>query len=317
MRIRKLLTYDVVIPVYRPDDKLNKILDRLHRQRRLPEHILLINTGKEYYEEFFGEETPEKKYDDVNVIHISREEFDHGATRDMGIRLSEAECVLCMTDDALPADSRLSEELLRPIEEGRAESSYARQLPGRSSSVYEAASRCFNYPGEGCIKGSEDIETMGIKAFFCSDVCAMHLKKVYEELGGFEDHVIFNEDMVYARKLIDSGRHIAYVPSARVIHSHDYSVKQYFKRSFDQGVSHAVFKDTFSDVSSEKEGMRLLKRMIRFYIKKKKAHEIPKMFFINLSKYAGFRLGRSYEKLPEWLVLKLCGNREYFHNLSN
>lgn len=76
-----MFTADVVIPVYRPDEKLIKIIDRLHRQKMKPGKIILINTGRKYYEDFFGEEDPAKLYSDVSVTHITEDEFDHGAAR--------------------------------------------------------------------------------------------------------------------------------------------------------------------------------------------------------------------------------------------
>ena len=40
----------------------------------------------------------------VIVTHIEPEEFDHGATRDLGMRLTDAPVVVYMTQDAVPAD---------------------------------------------------------------------------------------------------------------------------------------------------------------------------------------------------------------------
>ena len=312
-----MFTADVVIPVYRPDEKLIKIIDRLHRQKMKPGKIILINTGRKYYEDFFGDEDPAKLYSDVCVTHITEDEFDHGAARDMGIKMSQADAVICMTDDALPVDANLIGELVRPLADGIAQSSYARQLPGKASSVYEAASRCFNYPAAPCVKSREDLVTMGIKTFFCSDVCAAHLRKTYDELGGFDRNIIFNEDMIYARKLIDAGYHIAYVPSARVLHSHDYNAVQYFKRSFDLGVSHAQYPDVFGDVSSESEGLKLIKRTVLFYIKKGEGIRIPQMLFYNACKYAGYRAGKAYKHLPASVLPVLSLNSRYFSHIQH
>ena len=38
----------------------------------------------------------------LQVHHLSKAEFDHGATRDRGIRLSDADVCICMTHDASP-----------------------------------------------------------------------------------------------------------------------------------------------------------------------------------------------------------------------
>ena len=44
---------DVIIPVYKPDEKLKKIIKRLHLQTYPVNRIILVNTGKEYFDEFF------------------------------------------------------------------------------------------------------------------------------------------------------------------------------------------------------------------------------------------------------------------------
>ena len=38
---------DVIIPVYRPDEKLKKLLEGLRKQTHLAEHIFLIHTKTE------------------------------------------------------------------------------------------------------------------------------------------------------------------------------------------------------------------------------------------------------------------------------
>ncbi len=82
---------------------------------------------------------------------------------------------------------------------------------------------------------------MGIKTFFFSNVFSAIRRKEFEEIGGFPENVIMFEDMLFAAKLIERGYKIAYVPEAKVIHSHDYSLVQQFRRYYQAGVS---FKET-------------------------------------------------------------------------
>ena len=50
--------------------------------------------------------------------------------------------------------------------------------------------RNFNYPEQSKIKTKADLETLGIKTFFCSNVCAAYNRKIFDELGGFVKHTI-------------------------------------------------------------------------------------------------------------------------------
>ncbi len=72
----------------------------------------------------------------------------------------------------------------------------------------EAYTRIFNYPKESRIKSKEDLPKLGIKTFFCSNVCAAYRKSEYNALGGFPLHTIFNEDMIFASHLLKQERRL-------------------------------------------------------------------------------------------------------------
>ena len=117
---------DVIIPTYRPDGRLTEILKRLGRQSYPIHRIYVINTKSDRFPDEI-EQIP-----GVIVTHILPEEFDHGATRDQGARMSDADIVVFMTQDAVPADGKLIEELTRPLREMEMIGvSYARQLPAK------------------------------------------------------------------------------------------------------------------------------------------------------------------------------------------
>ena len=171
--------------------------------------------------------------------------------------------------------------------------------------VIERYTRSFNYGKESRIKTADDLETLGIKTFFCSNVCAMYRRSTYEALGGFERHTIFNEDMIYAGKLIQNGYAVAYCAEAKVYHSHNYSGLQQFHRNFDLGVSQAEHPEIFQMVRSESEGIRMVKQTAAFLCHSKKGYLLPKLIWQSGWKYLGYQLGKRYEKLPEWLI-RLC-----------
>ena len=52
---------------------------------------------------------------------------------------------------------------------------------------------------------------------------------------------------------MQAGFSVAYVADAKVIHSHSYTCKQQFVRSFDLGVSQRQYHEIFDNISSEKE----------------------------------------------------------------
>lgn len=305
-------TVDVIIPVYKPGERLKKIIKRLRQQTYPVNRIILINTGRAYFERAFGEDMSFFETDDIVLRHISEEQFDHGTTRRMAVSMSKADYFICMTDDALPVDRHLVKSLITPLIEGKASAAYARQLAGKEADIVEKFSRRFNYPAVSRIKSKADMDELGIKTFFCSNACAAYERKTYDKLGGFEKHMIFNEDMVYAGRLVDSGASIAYVAEARVLHTHHYTAMQQLKRNFDLGVSQAQFPELFNRVSSQSEGIRMIRGMLGTLLKKNEYNKIPSVIINSAFKLAGYKLGKAYKKLPQWLIMKLTMNRNYW-----
>ena len=178
--------------------------------------------------------------------------------------------------------------------------------------MVECYTRSFNYPQESRIKTIEDVDKLGIKTFFCSNVCAAYKKSVYKELGGFVPRAIFNEDMILAGTMIKAGYGIAYAADAKVIHSHNYSGRQQFHRNFDLAVSQKDHPEIFAGISSESEGIRLVISTVKYLLKNKKGMEIPGLIVQSGCKFLGYKLGLHYEKLPEWLVLRCTMNKTYW-----
>ena len=290
---------DVLIPVYRPDGKLTELLKRLKMQNYPIHRVILMNTEEKHFPtELTG------IWDRVEVYHLAKEEFDHGGTRDRGVRMSTADLVLCMTQDAMPADETLIEELVKPFDDPKVWAAYARQLPNEDCREVEKYTRSFNYPERSMVKTKEDLDRLGIKTFFCSNVCAAWRREKYLELGGFVKHTIFNEDMILAGTMIKQGGKIAYCAKAKVIHSHNYSAFQQFHRNFDLAVSQTMYPEVFGGVRSESEGIKLVKKSLSYCIKIGKPWLMIQVVTQSAGKLLGYKMGQRYRSLPMWLILR-------------
>lgn len=299
---------DVVIPVYRPDQKLRRLLLQLTRQSVRPDEILLVNTERELFDESCVE-----GIEHVTVIHIRKNEFDHGGTRHMAATKLQGAFLLFLTQDAVPEDEFLIEHLRKAFDQEQVCAAYARQLPAPDCSVLERYTRSFNYGDISRVKTAEDLPELGIKTFFCSNVCAMYRRSAYEELGGFERKTIFNEDMIFAGKLIRHGRAVAYCADARVVHSHNYSGMQQFRRNFDLGVSQAEHPEIFAQVSSEGEGIRMVKQTAAYLCKTGRFYLLPVLVYQSGCKFLGYRLGKAFRKLPAGVIRWCTMNQGYWN----
>ena len=300
---------DVIIPVYRPDVRYVRLLQMLEQQTVPVRKVIVINTDRKFYDEkrfhYSGE---------ISVTHITPGEFDHGRTRHEGIMKSDADYCLLMTQDAVPADRYLVERLSECFATSDVAVAYARQLPNQDCRIIERLARDFNYPSTSRLKYKADIEKMGIKAFFCSDVCAMYDRRKYLEQGGFIRRTIFNEDMIMAYRFLMAGYGIYYKAEALVYHSHNYSNMQQFHRNFDLGVSQTDNPEVFGNISSESEGLKYIKKMTRLLLREGAAYYIPYFYINSAFRLAGYRLGKAYKKLPGRMVLACTMNRNYWRH---
>ena len=303
------MTVDVVIPTYKPDRRLFSLLRTLERQTYPIEKIIIINTEKEFLDEDYI-----KGISNLEIHHIRKNEFDHGGTRNYGMEFATSDLVLMMTQDAVPAGSNMIQELVKPFDDKDVIVTYGRQLPAHDCSVGEAYTRKFNYPDYDIVKTSNDILRMGIKAFFSSDVCAMYRRIEHKKLGGFPNRTIINEDSIFAAYVIQTGKKVYYAAKAEVIHSHNYTYMQQFHRNFDIGVSHKQFKEIYSAVKSEGEGIRLVVETAVYLVENNKFYLVPDLVFKSIAKFAGYRLGKMYNLLTRNMILRCTMDPNYWRD---
>ena len=303
----------MIIPTYKPGKEFEELICRLQKQTYSIHRIIIINTQTGV----FPTELESEPYQ-IEIMHIRPEDFDHGGTRNMGASISYADIVLYMTQDAVPADEHLIEKFANVFEmHPELGIAYGRQLPREDCNIIERYTRRFNYPEKSRIKSKVDLPQLGIKTFFCSDVCAAYRRNYLLSAGGFEDPTIFNEDMIFAGKRILAGDKVAYVAEAKVIHSHNYTGSQQFHRNFDLAVSQVDHGGLFLKVKSESEGVKMVISTIRHLITKGKIYLIPKYVIDSGFKLIGYKLGRNYKKLPRWIILKLTMNKTYWNFNEN
>ena len=303
----------MIIPVYRPDEKLERLIQKINSQTVPPAHIFFMQTLTGTAEDQRVREILERAEHGV-VKTLEKKEFDHGGTRTQGAALSQAEYMRFMTQDAVPVDNMLIEKLLEAMEaDEKTATAYGRQLPDDKVGVIERYTREFNYPPESSTKTKEDLPELGIKTYFCSNVCAMYRRKVYEQMGGFVLHTIFNEDMIMASKVIQAGYQIAYAAEAQVVHAHKYTYREQFRRNFDLAVSQRQYHEIFDGIRSESEGIRLVKKTMKYLISRGEWYLIPDLVFQSGFKFLGYRFGKKYDRLPRGIRRRFSMNPSYWN----
>ena len=140
----------------------------------------------------------------------------------------------------------------------------------------------------------------------------MYRKDWYDKIGGFEEHILLSEDSVYAAKALLAGADVIYNADAHVIHAHNFGYRVQWKRNFDIGVVHKMYDEIFGRLSSEKEGVELVKGTALHLLKQKRLRLLPRLFCLSAVKFLGYQAGKRYDKLPMWLVKKWSWDQYYW-----
>jgi glycosyltransferase involved in cell wall biosynthesis len=181
----------------------------------------------------------------ARVLEIAPEQFNHGATRNLLVREARGARVALLTQDAEPADECWLEQLLGGFElapdVGIVYGPY-RPRPASRAAVQLELERWFRSlspdgtpqlerlaDGEGGLPLSS---LLGRRGFF-TDANACIARAAWERVPFRE--VAYAEDRVLAIDMLRGGYAKAFVPRAAVLHSHDYSVAEQLRRSFDEG----------------------------------------------------------------------------------
>jgi rhamnosyltransferase len=247
---------------------------------------------------------------------IPRASFDHGSTRNLGAALAIGDGLVFLTQDAVPADGEWLERLVAPLGEDRVAATFSRQVPRADASPRERFARFRNYPERSAAYTLADVDRLGIRAMFMSNVSSATTRAAFEAVGGFPGRAILNEDGYYAARLLERGYVIRYEASSRVVHSHDYSLRMQFRRYFDIGVSHVDGPELMRTASTTGNGLAFARDQLRYLVGTGAWADaivaIPELG----AKYLAYQLGRRHARIPHALRPALGWNRRYWEEAA-
>lgn len=295
----------VIIPVCNGAAWLRRLFAMLSRQTIVPDEVLVVDSSSEDDSATIARESGAK------VSIIPRLHFDHGATRTMMVKQACGDIVIFLTQDAIPCAPDALEKLVQPLlKDQKIAAVYGRQVPAEDATAAAAHLRLFNYPPHSSVRSFSDRKQFGIQTIFLSNSFAAYRKSALEAIGYFKKGLIFGEDTCAAGRLLQQGDHVAYAAEATVIHSHNYSCIEEFRRSFDTGVFHASehwLLETYG--GAEGRGWQYVRSGLAYLMGVGKAVEVPGFIWRVGLKYAGYFCGRRFRLLPSWLRPLLGMNR--------
>ena len=281
------MTVDIICPLYKAREYINQLHRNLKKQKNV--NIASINYIVTNVNDNIEDILKEL---DCNYEIIENEEFSHSLTREKTAKKCKADILVFITQDIIIESEYWLENLINGIENGECEAAYSRQLC--SNNTIEKYIREKNYPSESYIKTQDDIEKIGINAFFFSDASSAIKREIFVELNGYDGkNFPTNEDMYFAHKLITNGYRIKYCAESEVIHSHKFTFKQLYKRYYDTGVFFRQ-NEYLNDYKVNKAGGGMAKYVLKRAIQDKNFKVLIRFVPDMAARYIGMKMGKRY-----------------------
>lgn len=293
--------FSVIIPTYNASKHLPLLLDSIKSQTLKEIEIIIIDStsldNTIEIADSFG----------AQVIKIPKNEFNHGGTRALAARNAKGEIIIFLSQDAIPYDQYSLEKLVKPFDSDESIAAiFGRQLPNKDASIFAEHLRLFNYPEDSYIRELADREKFGLRTIFFSNSFSAYRKCDLEEIGYFKEGLNFGEDTHAAAKLLLNNKKIAYESSSKVYHSHNYTIRQDFRRYFDMGAFHRKESPLLNQfgkanrstmrLSTGRQGYEYMKSEFAFIRKKKRLDLFPEFVLRILAKFLGYQLGRHFRR---------------------
>lgn len=184
---------DIICPLYNAEE----YFINLHKSFLMQENVKL-NSIKYILTE--SSDNTEKLLIDNSCEYkkINKNEFSHSLVRENAAFESDADIVVFVTQDVEIVKKDWLYNLTKDINDDIV-ATYSRQLPKFNN--IERYKREKNYPDKSSIVSKDDIERLGLRAFFFSDASSAIKREVFIELNGYDNkNLPISEDMYIAYK---------------------------------------------------------------------------------------------------------------------
>lgn len=180
-----------------------------------------------------------------HFIQIEAREYNPAKVMNCGMELAESEFGIFLNADATPQGSNWLSPLVQALQDERVAAVYGRQIPRPDCRAVYA------YDYERCF--GPERESAKWDHFF--SMVSSGIRKDVWRRRGFLESMQYSEDDEYTRWCRAQGYQIVYVPDSVVMHSHNYSAAQAWRRWFGEGRALAAVWD---DEPSKINGLRTL-----------------------------------------------------------
>lgn len=223
----------IVIPTLNAGPEFDALLRAVYAQKRdFDLEVQVVDSGS-------TDGTPElARRHGARVEQIDKSRFNHGATRNLGISLTDGEFVVMLVQDAMPDGEQWLAALVGAVaSDEKVAGAYSRQLarpeadPITRALLEGMASGRDERRVQKAEDGYENLPPARKRRLAAFDnVSSCMRRSVWEEFP-FEA-ARFGEDIRWGKAVVGAGYSVVYEPDSRVVHSHErgsiYDLKRYY-----------------------------------------------------------------------------------------
>lgn len=279
------MNIEIICPLYNAEKYIEELDKSFKKQKNVEiKRITYILTE--------GDDSTETILDRLceNYIKIKKEEFSHSLSREKVAMNSEADILVFVTQDVEIKNDNWLEELVKPIIENEVVATFGRQLTKYDN--IEKYTREKNYPDKSYVVSKDDLDTMGLRTFFFSDASSAIRADIFKKLNGYDEkNLPTNEDQYIAYKIITNGYKIKYCSDSVVYHSHNFTLKQLYKRYYATGLFFAQEKYV-DNYGTNKTGGGLAFYILKRAIQDKNIKVILRFLPDMVIRFIGMKVGK-------------------------
>lgn len=166
----------------------------------------------------------------ADIETVPRGTYVPGRILNRGMAMSTEERVVFLNSDCTPQHPEWLRNLLRSFDADRVAAVFGRQIP-RPGCHPLLAKDTENTYGDG-----------SRQAYWrhCFSMAASAIDRSVWEKMPFREEIQYSEDIDWTWRARLNGWHIRYVPDAVVMHSHNYTLKQFYRRHYGEGKAEAI-----------------------------------------------------------------------------
>ncbi len=230
-RVEPAGSVSVVVPVRNEAGRIAACIEGILNQTIKVREIIVIDSGS-------TDGTLEilSRYPEVRVLAIDVAEFNHGETRNLGVRSATSDWVVLTVGDARPADAGWIERLFQGVIDAEVVGVCGAQVVPHERDANPAEwFRPISEPRLERVQFSseEQFDRLApaekLKACSWDDVTALYRRDVVLRIP-FR-RTTFAEDAIWAKDALRAGHALVYNPAARVYHFHTETPEFTFKRT--------------------------------------------------------------------------------------